>query len=457
VEGAEKNRGSIRRPEPRKILTRAELAHTPQPQPVIKAVKASPKPVHPYAPTPAVASVAHAKKAHKVTEASTKENLSKLTPVYAKGAETPADKVRAIKSGLEWKRTAAPVAPKKQHAVVNLAGHAVDQAAPGVRRSNDEVRHAAPIAPITPDVHEEEPTQLQNDFDDLLAADLLSDADFNPFDDIDGAESEEISFDAELEQIVSEPVESTYSPFATSPQPRLHNKVAHATKKAVSKLARRKKDAKKNPRTLAVIILLGAIVSGSYATIGSLSGSVDGQQVHAAGTEAVAGASVTSEAGEKATLAASTDANPVTITIPKLGLTNAKITEVGLTGNGSIDTPDAIWEAGWWAGSVKPGQKGQVFIDGHASSTNDAIFGHLEDVTEGDSIQLTTVNGQVVSYRVVQTVNVDRSEVDMTAALSTWGDAKRGLTLFSCDGEWDESAQTLTNRVVVWAVQESQS
>src|SRR3546814_363336 len=124
-----------------------------------------------------------------------------------------------------------------------------------------------------------------------------------------------------------------------------------------------------------------------------------------------------------------------TIRIPKLGI-DASVVSVGLTPDGAVDTPRNIWEAAWYNGSAKPGALGQSFINGHASSTDGALFGRLEELAAGDEIQIVKGDGSVVNYRVAEVFIVDRHDVDMSSMLRPYGDASRGLGLLTCDGDW---------------------
>ena len=143
---------------------------------------------------------------------------------------------------------------------------------------------------------------------------------------------------------------------------------------------------------------------------------------------------------------------PRSVTINKLGV-RASIENVGVTSTGAMGVPSSIWNAGWYTGSALPGTSGAVFVDGHASSNRNGLFGNLDKLQSGDRIGIVRNDGKAVSYKVVEVKIVDRNAVDMASMLRPHGNADRGLNLMSCSGSWIESEQTLQNRVLVYAIE----
>ena len=147
-----------------------------------------------------------------------------------------------------------------------------------------------------------------------------------------------------------------------------------------------------------------------------------------------------------------TAGQPRNIRIPALNV-SASFENVGLTSNGAIGAPTNIWNAGWYTRSAQPGQTGAVFVDGHASANRNGLFGNLQNLRAGDSITVQRNDGQEISYSVSKVEVVDRRDVDVAKTLRPYGSAKKGLNIMSCTGTWIESEQTLTHRVLVYAVQ----
>lgn len=146
---------------------------------------------------------------------------------------------------------------------------------------------------------------------------------------------------------------------------------------------------------------------------------------------------------------------PRLITIPSIGV-SARVRSVGVNSQGNIDVPKNLNDTAWYDGSAKPGQDGQVFIDGHTSFSNtiDAAFNDLPKMKAGDQIVVETGNGTKYTYRVTATETVNADKVDMGKALNVQGDSKKGITLMTCTGKFNYRTQTADKRFIVYGVQE---
>lgn len=144
---------------------------------------------------------------------------------------------------------------------------------------------------------------------------------------------------------------------------------------------------------------------------------------------------------------------PRAIYIDKLHVA-ARTLPMNVNPNGSIQAPLGIYDAGWYTGSVKPGEIGAMFIDAHASGpTQEGLFGKLHQLAIGDTLQVEKGDGTRLTYRVVHTETVDKDAVDMHAMLLPYGNASRALNMMTCAGTWEESSKTLSQRVLVYTEQ----
>lgn len=143
---------------------------------------------------------------------------------------------------------------------------------------------------------------------------------------------------------------------------------------------------------------------------------------------------------------------PRLITIDKIGL-KARVLQMGVNPDGSMQAPINIYDAGWYTGSAKPGTVGAAVIDAHASGpTRQGLFAYLNTLTQGDMIQIEMGDGAVYSYRVAYKETVPIDSVDMRKVMEAYGGAAEGLNLITCDGSWIKDRKTYSDRTIVYAV-----
>src|SRR3954452_10284603 len=76
-------------------------------------------------------------------------------------------------------------------------------------------------------------------------------------------------------------------------------------------------------------------------------------------------------------------ARPARIVIPAIGV-DARVIGLGLDADGALAVPARFDRAGWWAGGVRPGERGPAVIDGHVDSkTGPAVFYRLAEARPG--------------------------------------------------------------------------
>ncbi|TWP18516.1 class F sortase, partial [TM7 phylum sp. oral taxon 352] len=93
---------------------------------------------------------------------------------------------------------------------------------------------------------------------------------------------------------------------------------------------------------------------------------------------------------------------PRVITIEKLGV-KARVLQMNVNSDGSMQSPINIFDAGWYTGSVKPGQPGASIIVGHASGTTlGGVFNKLETLNAGDTISVERGDGKILRYQVIK-------------------------------------------------------
>ena len=141
---------------------------------------------------------------------------------------------------------------------------------------------------------------------------------------------------------------------------------------------------------------------------------------------------------------------PRVITIEKLGV-KARVLQMSVNSDGSMQSPVNIFDAGWYTGSVKPGQLGASIIVGHASGTTlGGIFNKLESLNTGDTISVERGDGKILRYQVIKKQTVKLSDVDMNSFIRPADGVSEGLNLMTCAGEWIKNSQTRDRRVMIF-------
>ncbi len=141
---------------------------------------------------------------------------------------------------------------------------------------------------------------------------------------------------------------------------------------------------------------------------------------------------------------------PRAIYINKIGVA-ARVLPMSINTDGSVQSPLNIFDAGWYTGSVKPGEIGASFIDGHASgATREGLFGSLDALAIGDTIDVEKGDGTKLTYKVVHTETVALEGLDMKKVLLPHGNSLKALNIMTCTGNWLEDKQTFDQRVVVY-------
>ena len=142
---------------------------------------------------------------------------------------------------------------------------------------------------------------------------------------------------------------------------------------------------------------------------------------------------------------------PVQIEIPKLDV-NAPVMRLGLAANHTVAVPPLGNHnlAGWYDGSVTPGQKGTAVILGHVDSfTGISVFFYIKTLRRGNQIKVMRANGSTAIF----TVDGVQKVVKTTFPTSdVYGMVKYpGLRLITCGGPFDTATRQYLDDIVVYA------
>lgn len=144
---------------------------------------------------------------------------------------------------------------------------------------------------------------------------------------------------------------------------------------------------------------------------------------------------------------------PRAIYIDKIDV-SARTLPMGINTAGAVQAPVNIHDAGWYSGSVKPGEIGAVFINGHASGAyRQGLLAYLDTLVKGDKIVIEKGDGSKIEYLVVETETVSLEKIDMKKVLLPKNGVLRGLNIMTCTGNWIEAKQTYDQRLIIYAEQ----
>ncbi|HEV8023843.1 MAG TPA: class F sortase [Candidatus Nanopelagicales bacterium] len=143
---------------------------------------------------------------------------------------------------------------------------------------------------------------------------------------------------------------------------------------------------------------------------------------------------------------------PVGVRIDKLGV-EAPVDSVGVYEDGSVEIPDDVARVGWYRFGADPAQgQGSTVIVGHRDGFDQGpgAFYSIAGLDVGDVVDVELSDGSIREYEVVSR-EVIAKEILPTSDLFAENGPER-LTLISCIGYFDRSADGYRENVVVTAV-----
>lgn len=142
---------------------------------------------------------------------------------------------------------------------------------------------------------------------------------------------------------------------------------------------------------------------------------------------------------------------PVRLQVPELAL-DMPVDAVGVAPDGSMEVPPDADRAGWYRFGPGPAStEGTTLLAGHVDSRLSGIgpFADLRRLAPGARVQVTTSDGAVQQYVVVDVTKVPKE----TAPLEDWfsREGSPRLVLVTCGGAWREDVGHYADNVVVTA------
>lgn len=146
---------------------------------------------------------------------------------------------------------------------------------------------------------------------------------------------------------------------------------------------------------------------------------------------------------------AATVGYPVRLKIPKISV-DASLEYVVLNSKGELGSPKSPANAAWFVRGPRPGEAGSAVIDGHYGYENNtpAVFDSLSKLQTGDSISVIDDRGIGIVF-VVREIRIFESAEDASGVFAS-SDGKAHLNLITCQGSWNNSQKSYSNRLVVF-------
>jgi LPXTG-site transpeptidase (sortase) family protein len=139
---------------------------------------------------------------------------------------------------------------------------------------------------------------------------------------------------------------------------------------------------------------------------------------------------------------------PAFLKIPSINVA-ASVEQVGLTPEGDMDVPKNVNNAGWYNLGPMPGELGSSVVAGHFNGTygEEAVFANLNKLKEGDNVYIEDEGGNTIAFVVTGTKIYEPGFADDVFVRNDG----IYLNLITCDGVWDESKESFSKRLVVFA------
>jgi hypothetical protein len=140
--------------------------------------------------------------------------------------------------------------------------------------------------------------------------------------------------------------------------------------------------------------------------------------------------------------------DPVRIEISSVGI-DAEIEPVGVAVDGSLETPKAWKNAGWYKKGANPGQPGNLLINAHYDDNfgRPAAFWQLKNVVLDDKVTVVDSYGRRYEYKVTEYNLVSIGDPNRADVFKSDGSAK--ITLITCGGVWISGKATYDKRLVI--------
>jgi Sortase domain len=202
------------------------------------------------------------------------------------------------------------------------------------------------------------------------------------------------------------------------------------------------------PRGVATVPAPATALTGPAAAI---SGPAVALPDPATARSAPPGTTRAGSAGGFQTVAPSVIAEPVSLTIPLIGVSTSVIT-LGRAADGTLQVPASTAVAGWYTGSALPGAIGPAVIVGHVDSrSGPGVFFRLPQLRHGDRVYVTRADGTTAVFRVTSVRTYPKDALPEKAIYGATQDPE--VRLITCGGTFDDTTGHYLSNVIVDATE----
>lgn len=140
---------------------------------------------------------------------------------------------------------------------------------------------------------------------------------------------------------------------------------------------------------------------------------------------------------------------PTRLKIPVINV-DAVIYYVGLNSDGAMDIKKDPTKVGWYEFGPRPGQNGNAVIAGHYGWLGDkgSVFNDLHTLKKGDEVIVTDNNELQITF-IVRDIQILDPDSNASKVFNS-NDNNAHLNLITCNGTWENSKQSYSNRLVVF-------
>jgi len=141
-------------------------------------------------------------------------------------------------------------------------------------------------------------------------------------------------------------------------------------------------------------------------------------------------------------------ADPSRLLIPSLAI-DAQVEGLGVDGTGAMETPQNLWNVGWFKPGPSPGAEGDAVIDGHVGLPGyPLIFSNLSLISPGAELIVVYADGTRGRFTVTG-LSSWPADSEPPGLFATTGPAR--LSLITCTGRYDSLDRTYADRLIVEA------